>query len=189
MDDELRAAIGMSAGAFVLGAGGAVLGARMNGWAGGLIGAHLGLIIGMALGGGLVGTLSRGWSKQDRAEAHEMLGFALAALPGGALGYWVGGLGIRRLSPEVGLYAGVVVVGVTVGFIVLFCTESENLVSGVIGAGIAGGGLGAALARAIDPHPVLLVAGLLVGTVIGASIGHSMNVAIQQAAYQRYPSR
>ncbi|MFK4086389.1 hypothetical protein ACI2LF_19925 [Kribbella sp. NPDC020789] len=189
MDDERVAAIGMSAGALVLAAGGAVLGARMNGWSGGLIGVHVGLLVGMALGGGLVGTLTRRWSKQDRAEAHELLGFALGAIPGAALGYWVGGLGIRRLSPAAGLYAGVVVIGMTVGLIVMYCSEGENLVSGVVSAGVAGGGFGAALARAIDPHPALLAAGLLVGTVIGASIGHSVNVAIQQAAYQRYPSR
>lgn len=163
------------------GAAGAVSGAEIASWTGGLIGAYSGTIFGMCVIGGLAGVIWRGVDQEDRGEAILMLVFGVFATGGALTGYWLGTLGIPRFPSLLGFFLGFVVFGCTAGVVAskVLDDRANPAILLLLLCGPAAAGFGAWLGIAVG-SPVLVAIGLVIGSVVGTSMANSMNMAIAQ---------
>ncbi|MFF4520667.1 hypothetical protein [Streptomyces bluensis] len=168
----LGAACGVVTGAFI--------GAPIGSWTGALVGAYGGFVSGTTIGSGLVRSIVSA-DDEKRREGIGRLGYGVGAALGAALGYWIGTMGIDRLPPMAGFFAGLAIGSLVIGLIVSRLVRTEMLPPALPGILTTAGAGGGAWVGTVLDHPVAVACWLAIGSAVGLLLSHLLLQGLEKA--------
>ncbi|MBR8640629.1 hypothetical protein KEF29_18110 [Streptomyces tuirus] len=159
---------------------GAFIGASISSWTGALVGAYGGFVSGTTIGSGLVRSVVSA-DDERRREGIGRLGYGIGAALGAVLGYWIGTMGIDRLPPMGGFFAGLAIGSFVIGLTVSRLVRTEMLPPALPGMLTTAGAGGGAWAGTVLDDPAYVAVWLAIGCAVGLALSHLLLRGMEKA--------
>ncbi|MEV5017717.1 hypothetical protein ACIGW1_31755 [Streptomyces sp. NPDC053780] len=161
-------------------AAGGCTGAAIGSWTEALVGTYGGFVGGTTMGSGLARSVAGADDEQRRAGIAG-LGYGAGAVLGALLGLWLGTMGIDRLPPMAGFFAGLALGSLVVGLAVARLVRVEMLPPALPGLLTTAGAGGGAWLGTVLGHPVAVAGWLVIGSAAGLSLTLLLFRALERA--------